>query len=449
MSYVHAGTSAGRPRSPHATWNRHSDNSAAASAASLHPSAKVPVCEQSQKAKHLPSPSPAPTQPARAAIPRAHPAAPRSCSAWEHQHPPHGGCLPRTEEQLRGCPPAPREWRCPFSAAAAPGACGASGQGEAVVQTTCSTPCRLLASALAPVPGRLPWDPWLPGCLGHTQSSWPVASHRQPPHQPGPPARPQLPRRAALGAERSAEPGMPTSPLGSPDSQPCKGKIPPQAAAGQWVAMPSPTPGAAVGLGRGRRAARAPSPLPTRHAGSRAALPEGIGMPRSGAGGSGRSHAALHAKAAGSGRCRQAPCGAGSARSAPAVRHTCLVLPAQGLLPVAEIEEESAALRFLQQRRRRAPRARGPARGRPSSSRRAERGTSRDAVRPPRRAEPLRKASVTQTPPDDRQEGLESLIGCFQLCHAQRMTKREDVGNDKDPIKKNSHVDLRKIKIQD
>lgn len=29
------------------------------------------------------------------------------------------------------------------------------------------------------------------------------------------------------------------------------------------------------------------------------------------------------------------------------------------------------------------------------------------------------------------------------------MTKREDMGNDKDLIKKNSHVDLRKIKIQD
>lgn len=59
------------------------------------------------------------------------------------------------------------------------------------------------------------------------------------------------------------------------------------------------------------------------------------------------------------------------------------------------------------------------------------------------------KVTVTQTPLDDKQEGLKSLIGCFQLCNIQRMTKREDMGNGNDPIRKKSHVDLRKIKIQD
>lgn len=38
-----------------------------------------------------------------------------------------------------------------------------------------------------------------------------------------------------------------------------------------------------------------------------------------------------------------------------------------------------------------------------------------------------------------RQTGVtQSLIGCFQLCNIQRMTKREDMGNGKDPIKKKS-----------
>lgn len=114
-----------------------------------------------------------------------------------------------------------------------------------------------------------------------------------------------------------------------------------------------------------------------------------------------------------------------------AVQHTCLFLPAQALPGFAEIHEESAALCFLQKHQKRASQAREP------------------ACSPPRQPPlPLRKATITKLPPDDRQERL-SLIGSFQLCNIQRMTKREDRGNDKDPIKKNSNVDLRKIKIQD
>lgn len=171
------------------------------------PNAKVLVCKQPKsQSKHLPLPPlPAPRELAGAAIAQAHRAAPHSCAVLGPRASPEVGhavlwllpapCQGRAASGVPARSPGSRDVPSPWWLLPGPGRAG--GQGEVVVQTTRSTPHQLLASALALIPGCLPRDPWLPACLGHTQPSWPMASHRQPRHRPGPPAWPQLPRHTA------------------------------------------------------------------------------------------------------------------------------------------------------------------------------------------------------------------------------------------------------------
>lgn len=172
--------------------------------------------------------------------------------------------------------------------------------------------------------------------LGHTQPSQAVVSQQQAQCQPGPPALPWWPKHSAQGTECWAEPGMPSSHLctrgtrsdfpqrkwfGS-HSQSCKGKSLPREL------------GAVGGCDHQDQERSWPSSVsffPNRRGGSSA---EGIGTPHSMAGGSCRSQRAPPGKAEGTQgtwHWWRARCQAGFTLCTPAVQHTCLFLPAQGL----------------------------------------------------------------------------------------------------------------------
>lgn len=174
--------------------------------------------------------------------------------------------------------------------------------------------------------------------LGHTQPSQPAVSQRQAQRQPGPPAQPWWPRHSARGTECLAEPRMPSSHLGGGKC----GDFPQR----EWFGSHSQScksPGSHGAVGgcdhiRIRRGAGQALPFfPKRRGGSRAALPEGIRTPHSVAVGSCRSQRALPGKAEGRQHWWKAQCQAGFTLSMPAVQHTCLFLPAQGLPLFAEM----------------------------------------------------------------------------------------------------------------
>lgn len=77
--------------------------------------------------------------------------------------------------------------------------------------------------------------------------------------------------------------------------------------------------------------------FPNRRGGSTAALPKPSRTPHSSAGGSCRSQGAPPGKAEGTWHWWRAQCQAGFTLSTPAVQHTCLFLPAQGLPLSAEM----------------------------------------------------------------------------------------------------------------
>lgn len=109
-------------------------------------------------------------------------------------------------------------------------------------------------------------------------------------------------------------------------------------------------------------------------------------------------------KAEGTQRCWRAPCRAGFTLSAAAAPHTCLFLPAQGLPPFADIQEESAALCFLQECPKRASQARGHAcagQSRALSMMQSDLCSTREPL-----SRALQKATITKTTPGDTQEGL-------------------------------------------
>lgn len=122
--------------------------------------------------------------------------------------------------------------------------------------------------------------------------------------------------------------------------------MPPQAAVGQWAAVSAPSRGCGGTWKQERSWPNAISP------------PKQEGKQQSH---SARGHQDTILQGGGFWQERKSPpqkregcwrplCCAGFTLSTPAVQHACLLLPAQGLPLFAEIQEESAALCFLQKR---------------------------------------------------------------------------------------------------